>query len=29
MYGTELTASYQIENFTAFANFAYSVARAT
>ena len=29
VYGTELTASYQIENFTAFANFAYSVARAT
>ncbi|HTO69290.1 MAG TPA: TonB-dependent receptor [Myxococcota bacterium] len=27
VYGTELTASYQIENFTAFANFAYSVAR--
>jgi outer membrane receptor protein involved in Fe transport len=29
VYGTELTASYQIENFTAFANVAYSVARAT
>ncbi|HTO55087.1 MAG TPA: TonB-dependent receptor [Myxococcota bacterium] len=29
VYGTELSASYQIENFTAFANFAYSVARAT
>jgi outer membrane receptor protein involved in Fe transport len=29
VYGTELTASYQIENFTAFANFAYSVARGT
>ncbi|HTO05696.1 MAG TPA: TonB-dependent receptor [Myxococcota bacterium] len=28
VYGTELTASYQIENFTAFANVAYSVARA-
>ena len=29
VYGTELTASYQVDNFTAFANFAYSVARAT